>query len=46
LEKAYAINPTDPGVLQSLKQLYYRKMVDDSSYKTKYDEVMKRISGK
>lgn len=46
LEKAYAINPTDSGVLQSLKQLYYRKMVDDSSYKTKYDEVMKRISGK
>lgn len=46
LEKAYAMNPSDPGVLQSLKQLYYRKMVDEESYKSKYDEVMKRINGK
>lgn len=45
LEKAYEINPDDKGVLISLKQLYYRKMVDDEAYKTKYDEIMKRIKG-
>ncbi len=45
LEKAYAINPDDKGVLVSLKQLYYRKMVEDESYKTKYDEIMSRIKG-
>lgn len=45
LEKAYGINPDDKGVLISLKQLYYRKMVDDESYKSKYDEIMSRIKG-
>lgn len=45
LEKAYGINPDDKGVLISLKQLYYRKMVEDESYKTKYDEIMARIKG-
>jgi tetratricopeptide (TPR) repeat protein len=45
LEKAYAINGEDKGVLISLKQLYYRKMVDDPSYKEKYDEVMAKIKG-
>jgi len=45
LEKAYEINPDDKGVLISLKQLYYRKMVDDEAYKTKYDEIMSRIKG-
>lgn len=45
LEKAYAINPTDKGVLVSLKQLYYRKMVDDPAYKEKYDEVMSKMKG-
>jgi tetratricopeptide (TPR) repeat protein len=43
LEKAYSINPDDKGVLISLKQLYYRKMVDDPSYKTKYDEIMAKM---
>jgi len=43
LEKAYQLNPDDKGVLISLKQLYYRKMVDDPAYKEKYDEVMSRI---
>ena len=43
LEKAYAMNPNDNGVLVSLKQLYYRKMVEDESYKKKYDEVMSRM---
>jgi len=43
LEKAYSINPEDKGVLISLKQLYYRKMVDDASYKTKYDEIMAKL---
>jgi len=45
LEKAYALNGNDKGVLISLKQLYYRKMAEDESYKTKYDEVMKKIKG-
>lgn len=45
LEKAYSINPDDKGVLISLKQLYYRKMVDDPAYKTKYDEIMAKIKG-
>ncbi|MDP6908995.1 MAG: hypothetical protein QF371_05785 [Flavobacteriales bacterium] len=45
LEKAYSLNSTDKGVLVSLKQLYYRKMVDDESYKTKYDEIMAKIKG-
>ncbi len=43
LEKAYAITPDDKGVLVSLKQLYYRKMVEDASYKSKYDEIMARM---
>lgn len=43
LEKAYSINPDDKGVLISLKQLYYRKMAKDESYKTKYDEIMARM---
>ena len=43
LEKAYAIQPDDKGVLISLKQLYYRKMVEDESYKSKYDEIMARM---
>lgn len=43
LEKAYTINPDDKGVLISLKQLYYRKMVEDESYKTKYDEIMAKL---
>jgi len=43
LEKAYAITPDDKGVLISLKQLYYRKMVEDASYKSKYDEIMARM---
>jgi tetratricopeptide (TPR) repeat protein len=43
LEKAYAINADDRGVLVSLKQLYYRKMVEDASYKSKYDEIMARM---
>lgn len=45
LEKAYAINGDDKGVLISLKQLYYRKMADDPIYKEKYDEVMTKIKG-
>ncbi|MCB9185661.1 MAG: hypothetical protein H6601_02825 [Flavobacteriales bacterium] len=45
LEKAYTINPDDKGVLMSLKQLYYRKMVEDDSYKSKYDEIMAKIKG-
>lgn len=45
LEKAYEINSEDKGVLISLKQLYYRKMGDDESFKTKYDEVMSKIKG-
>lgn len=45
LEKAYSINPDDKGVLVSLKQLYYRKMVDDPVYKTKYDEIMAKMKG-
>ncbi|TNF32028.1 MAG: hypothetical protein EP314_00450, partial [Bacteroidetes bacterium] len=40
LEKAYTLNGDDKGVLISLKQLYYRKMVEDESYKSKYDEIM------
>ncbi|MCF8278125.1 MAG: hypothetical protein K9J17_15435 [Flavobacteriales bacterium] len=43
LEKAYAIQPDDKGVLISLKQLYYRKMVEDASYKSKYDEIIARM---
>ena len=45
LEKAYTLNPNDKGVLISLKQLYYRKMVEDESYKTKYDEIIEKIKG-
>lgn len=45
LEKAYLLNPDDKGVLISLKQLYYRKMVEDESYKKKYDEVMAKMKG-
>ncbi|MFM1874606.1 MAG: hypothetical protein RL266_343 [Bacteroidota bacterium] len=45
LEKAYQINPDDKGVLISLKQLYYRKMVEDPAYKSKYDEVMAKMKG-
>lgn len=45
LEKAYKLNPDDKGVLISLKQLYYRKMVEDESYKAKYDEVMAKMKG-
>jgi len=43
LESAYAINPDDKGVLVSLKQLYYRKMAKDESYKKKYDEIIARM---
>lgn len=43
LEKAYSITPDDRGVLISLKQLYYRKMVDDASFKSKYEEIMARM---
>ena len=43
LEKAYAITPDDRGVLISLKQLYYRKMVDDPAFKSKYDDIMSRM---
>ena len=43
LEKAYQINPDDKGVLVSLKQLYYRKMAKDESYKTKYDEIIAKM---
>lgn len=43
LEQAYQINPEDKGVLVSLKQLYYRKMANDESYKTKYDEVVAKM---
>ena len=43
LEQAYKINPEDKGVLVSLKQLYYRKMASDESYKTKYDEVVAKM---
>ena len=43
LEKAYAINGMDKGVLISLKQLYYRKMTNDDSYKPKYDVVVERL---
>lgn len=43
LEKAYSINPDDKGVLISLKQLYYRKMAKDESYKSKYDEIIERM---
>jgi len=43
LEKAYVITPDDKGVLVSLKQLYYRKMVEDASFKSKYDEIMARM---
>ncbi|MDB4655919.1 hypothetical protein OAE48_03630 [Flavobacteriales bacterium] len=43
LEQAYKINPDDKGVLVSLKQLYYRKMASDESYKTKYDEVVAKM---
>ena len=45
LEKAYQINPDDKGVLISLKQLYYRKMVENPAYKEKYDEVMAKMKG-
>jgi tetratricopeptide (TPR) repeat protein len=43
LEKAYAINGMDKGVLISLKQLYYRKMTNDDSYKPKYDVVVEKL---
>lgn len=43
LEKAYGINSDDKGVLISLKQLYYRKMAEDTSFKEKYDEIMSKI---
>ena len=43
LEQAYQINAEDKGVLISLKQLYYRKMAKDESYKIKYDEVVARL---
>ncbi len=43
LEKAYTLNGDDKGVLISLKQLYYRKMVEDESYKSKYDEIMAKM---
>lgn len=45
LEKAYQLNSEDKGVLISLKQLYYRKMGEDESFKTKYDEIMSKIKG-
>ncbi len=45
LEKAYELNPDDPQLLVSLKQLYYRKMAKDDSYTKKYEEVMARIKG-
>ncbi|MBL4586180.1 MAG: hypothetical protein JKX84_03860 [Flavobacteriales bacterium] len=45
LEKAYALNGNDKGVLISLKQLYYRKMADDESYKIKYDEIIAKMKG-
>jgi tetratricopeptide (TPR) repeat protein len=43
LESAYSITPDDKGVLVSLKQLYYRKMAKDESYKTKYDEIIAKM---
>ena len=43
LEEAYRINSDDTGVLVSLKQLYYRKMAKDESYKAKYDEVVAKM---
>lgn len=43
LEKAYAINGEDKGVLVSLKQLYYRKIAVDDSYQKKYDEIMAKM---
>lgn len=43
LEKAYALNGMDKGVLISLKQLYYRKMTNDDSYKPKYDIVVEKL---
>jgi tetratricopeptide (TPR) repeat protein len=43
LEQAYQINADDKGVLASLKQLYYRKMAKDESYKTKYDEIVAKL---
>jgi tetratricopeptide (TPR) repeat protein len=43
LEQAYQINADDKGVLASLKQLYYRKMAKDESYKTKYDEIVGKL---
>jgi Tfp pilus assembly protein PilF len=43
LEKAYSITPDDKGVLVSLKQLYYRKMAKDTSYKSKYDEIIAKM---
>lgn len=43
LEKAYEINSDDKGVLISLKQLYYRKMADDASFKEKYDAIMAKL---
>jgi tetratricopeptide (TPR) repeat protein len=45
LEKAYSLNSEDKGVLISLKQLYYRKMAEDTSYKEKYDKIMSKIKG-
>lgn len=43
LEQAFALNPADKGVLISLKQLYYRKMTNDDSYETKYNDVVERL---
>jgi len=43
LEKAYALNGMDKGVLISLKQLYYRKMTNDDSYEPKYNEVVEKL---
>lgn len=45
LEKAYGINADDKGVLISLKQLYYRKMAEDETFKTKYDAVVAKLKG-
>lgn len=43
LEKAYALNAEDKGVLLSLKQLYYRKMTSDESYEARYNEVVEKL---
>lgn len=43
LEQAFILNPDDPQLLVSLKQLYYRKMAKDDSYKAKYDDIIARM---